>query len=193
VNPHRKQIVLWPSLVTRCRNFGTDIVAWYASEEGKASLSRSRSGDRGTECNPALQGQAKAGECAVAIFCRLSPEAAVKWTIGKADGGADLLLPRDGRPDVKTTETWKRFLVWSRNVNDLYWQKDFNLLISVSIDAKDWAQCWIEGFVTKQEFWQRKRIADGLIGKGLEPGTWFMPKAELNDAAQLPRRRAPLL
>lgn len=186
MNPHRKSVMLWPSLVKRCRKFGDDMAAWYATPEGKASPSRSRSGDRGTESNAALLGQSKAGECAVAIFCGLPPKTAVKWSVGKADGGADMRLRDNAKPDVKTTESWKRFLIWSRNVNDLFRSKQFDLLISVSINERDWSECWIEGFVSKQEFWQRKRIADGgRIGKGLERGTYFMDKAELHDAGVL--------
>jgi hypothetical protein len=182
----RKVITIDDALIAASRQYGVDLVDWYASDDGKRSASRSRSGDRGTERNPIRLGQSKVGECAVALFCLLDPRQVIKFDVGCADQGNDLVLPSGKLVDVKTTETWKRFLIWSKEVNDLYWSKRFDLLVSVTIDENDWRCCWLEGCLSKQEFWDRKQIADGVsIGAGLEIGTWFVRKNALRDPTPL--------
>ena len=184
MNPHRRCIRVDNVWVERGRAFGHEIVRYYANE-GRFSPSRSRSGDRGAESDPVRQGIGKVGECAVAILFNLDPEAAIKWTTGRADAGHDVTFG-DKQFDVKATESWKRFLVWSRDVNDLYHSKVFTHLVSVSVDQDDWSNCWVEGQVSKHGFFARKAIADGYsVGRGLEPGTWHMHKADLDDIADL--------
>ena len=97
------------------------------------------------------------------------------------DGGKDVIA-FGCRLDVKCTPTWKQWLLWSQAVNDLYWTKAFDVIVSVSIDDRDWSQCWIEGWLTKQEFFDYKKIADGSNDAGkLTRGTWFMDKQPLPD------------
>jgi len=173
-------------LVTRARTFGQDMVRWYANE-GRDSPSRACSGVWGAESDPVRQGQGKAGECSVAQYYGLDPLRAVKWTIGTADDGADITLPRGARLDVKTTESWKKYFIWPKSINHLYQQKKFDFLVGVSIDEHDWRWCFIDGYLTKQQFLERRKIADGVVGKGLAPDTWFVFKTELQDALELER------
>ncbi len=170
------------NLVRVSREFGEAMARWYESPEGRASLSRSRSGDWGAERDPIRLGQSKAGEYAVAVYFALDAKIAVKRSFGKADAGTDVKINSNLGSDVKTTPTWKRYMLWSREINDLYWSKQFDVLIGVSIDEDDWSQCWIEGWLTKQEFFDRKKIADGTNDEGrLSSGTWFIEKDELSD------------
>lgn len=162
------------SLITRSLEFAAALVAHYAA--GGSPMSRSRSGARGTEANVPIQQRSKIGECALALFFDLDPLTAVKWGL-VADGGTDVIIPVNLRADVKTTFP-PRLVIWSNNVNDLYWHKTFDVIVGVSIDPEDYRRCWIEGFVPKAYFYQHKQIANG-VNCGLERGTWFMPKADL--------------
>jgi hypothetical protein len=168
--------------IERAREHGHRLAQWYASPSGAASLSRTRSGDRGTEKNPARLGLGKLGEVVVAVHFNLPPETTVNWQHWHGgDGGADLVIG-EKKVDVKTTEAGKRWLVWSRNVNDLFYTKKFDVLAGVSVLEHDWTQAWVDGFISKQDFYIRKGIADGRgSGEGLERGTWFVPKAILID------------
>jgi hypothetical protein len=108
----------------------------------------------------------------------LDLDQAVKWSISIADGGWDLLGPRTTFIDVKTTFPNYR-LIWSVDVNDLYErEKAFHALVNVSIDPADFSRCWIEGWVSKRGFLQRKRVADE--SDGLDAGTWFLDKEDLD-------------
>lgn len=188
MNPNRKLIVLNPDKVRWSRDYGEAIVRWYDSPEGRASRSRSRSGEWGAELDPELQGQGKAGEYAVAQYYGLNPKTAVNLFAGRGgDDGIDVTITAAVAVDAKTTVAGKRFLIWSSAVNDLYWSKKFTALVSVSIDEYDWSQCWIEGWIDKKEFFERKLVADG-VNCGLTPsgrprlktGTWFMEKRDLH-------------
>lgn len=180
----RRAISLDDKLVTRARKFGIELARWYANE-GKHSRSRSRSGDRGAESNSALLGLSKAGEAAAALFFGLDPDVAVKWAVDRADNGSDLHLLSGQLIDVKATESWKRYVIWSRDVNDLYWSKVFDFIIGVSVDDNDWSRCWIEGCISKQDFFDLKQTADGTTPKGLQSNTWFIEKTKLFDATAL--------
>jgi hypothetical protein len=181
MNPHRKPVTLNPNIIRVSRQYAEAMTQWYASPEGAASASRSRSGDWGAEADPVRQGHGKAGEYAVALFYGLDPKTAVKRSIGFGDGGSDVTVTETKRLDVKTTPASRRWLVWSMALNDLYWDKKFDAMVSVSINDDDWSQCWIEGWIGKQEFLDRKMIADGVNDEGkLTRGTWFMRKADLD-------------
>ena len=182
MNPAREYVFVSRPLVDRGLKFGRDLAAHYAA--GGSPRSRARSGDRGTECNPLRLAQGKIGECALAIVALLDPDVSVRWDVRYADCGWDLELLGGTLVDVKTTFP-KYKLIWSRNVNDLYEEKHFSILVSVSIDPNDFCKCWVEGWVTKREFLARKAIADGA--NGLEPGTWFMEKADLRRIKSLVR------
>jgi hypothetical protein len=160
--------------------FGDELARWYAGP-GAHSPSRSRSGPRGTENNAARLGLGKLGEVAVALFFDLPPDEAVKWTCGGADKGADLELPvLQLRADVKTSEAWKRYLLWSNTVNDLYTGKQFDVLIGVSAES-NWQRCFIDGYIYKPEFLERKLVACDAVAPELEPGTWHIAKVALTD------------
>jgi hypothetical protein len=175
MNRNREHVAVQPLLVDAGLKYGRDIVAHYAN--GGSPRSRSRSGDRGAESNPILQAQAKIGEAAFALLCGLDPRKAVKWTVDHADCGWDVVLDDGRRVDVKTSIP-RYNLIWNRDVNDLFYEKQFDVLVSVSIDPNDFSQCWIEGWITKVEFYAKREIADGT-NSGLELDTWFMNKGDL--------------
>lgn len=186
MNPNRVAVILDANLVRISIAYGEAVVKWYASPEGRASASRSRSGIWGAESNPIRLGQGKAGEYAVAQFFGLDLETAVKRKFTVADNGHDIEITPSVLADVKTTPTFKRWMLWSLSVNDLYWEKRFNTLICVSVDEHDWSRCWIEGWMTKQEFFQSKKIANGTNDSGrLTIGTWFVDKSVLNNIKDL--------
>jgi len=180
MNEHRKLVVLNDNIVRVSRQYGEAMAKWYATPEGAASASRSRSGEWGAELDPIRQGQGKAGEYAVALHFALDLSTAVSRRISVADGGTDVTLAAGFALDVKTTPQHKRWLIWSRQLNDLYERKRFDYLVGVSIDDGDWSQCWIEGYISKVDFFERKKIADGISDDGkLSKGTWFIEKSDL--------------
>ncbi len=182
----RRLVTLDPNLVRVSREYGVAMAKWYATPEGAASPSRSRSGSWGAETDPIRLGQAKAGEYAVASFFGLDLKSAVSRNYGRADSGWDVRIADGKALDVKTTPQRKKWMVWSLELNDLYWKKSFDALVSVSIDEGDWSRCWIEGWLSKQEFFDLKKIADGINDEGkLTPGTWFVEKTEMRDIRTL--------
>ncbi|TAI59990.1 hypothetical protein [Bradyrhizobium sp. Leo170] len=178
-NANRKLVRVPSTLVARGFAFGKALVAHYAA--GGSPQSRARSGNRGTESNPVILGRSKVGEVAAAIHCGLDPDAAVKWSVDSPDPGHDLVL-NGARIDVKTTLPPFK-LIWSNTINDLYEQKQFDVIAAVSISERDWSCCWVEGWITKGRFYRQKRIADG--NHGLERGTWWLPKSELSNIDEL--------
>ena len=94
------------------------------------------------------------------------------------------MLENGLRIDVKTT--YPQFnLIWSNTINDIYDNKVFDVLVSVSINEKHFSECWIEGWITRDRFLRQKLIADGLGPPRLEPGTWFINKATLSNIDDL--------
>jgi hypothetical protein len=182
MNRNRKLVRVPQLYVDRGRQYGLDLVAHYAA--GGSPNSRARSGDRGTESNPILQAHGKIGEAAAAIHFGLDVETAVKWEVGYPDNGADITLRNGVRIDVKTTlRPFK--LLWSRDINDLYWQKEFDVLVSVSIEETDWSCCHIEGWITKGGFYHHKQVSDGVNCR-LQRGTWNVDKSILSNIIDLP-------
>jgi hypothetical protein len=185
MNHHRKLVILDANLVRISRQYGEDLAKWYASPDGVRSASRSRSGGWGAETDPVRLGQSKAGEYSVAVYFNLNTKTSVNRVVSAADDGKDITVGSIAI-DVKTTPTWKSWLCWSLAVNDLYWKKKFDVLVGVSINDQDWSQCWIEGWLSKQEFYERKKIADGICDRGkLTAGTWFVEKRNLSDISCL--------
>lgn len=185
VNKNRKFVQVPDALVDSGQEFGRLKVEHYGN--GGSPMSRSRSGNRGAESDPVRQAHGIIGEVACAIYLGLDPIADVNWDPAKSDSGYDVVLPSGLRIDVKTTLPPFK-LIWSRDVNDLYFKKRFDVLISVSIEDRDWSRCWIEGWITKNGFYQRKRIADGM-NCNLELGTWFVEKhtlSNIDDVLYLP-------
>ncbi len=180
MNSRRQQVTVPRVWIGKSIAFGKALVEHYAA--GGSPMSRSRSGNRGTEKNPLRLAHGKVGECAFALYCGLDPGSVIKFDVSYADPGWDITLLGGARVDVKTTfQNYK--LIWSNNVNDLYEHKQFDALVSVTINQNDFSHCWIEGFVLKTEFLRRKTIADGK--RGLESGTWFMDKGCLDPIDQL--------
>jgi hypothetical protein len=127
------------------------------------------------------------GEVIVAQYFNLDLETAVKWDVTRADAGTDITLLCGTRADVKTTETYKRFLIWSKEVNDLYAKKNFDVLIAVSVEDQDWSRCWIEGYVSKLIFWTDKLVADGAnVSKGFLARNGYK---RVGEASRSPGRR----
>ena len=131
-----------------------------------------RAHDPATEAlNPILfdKPTARSEKAAVAIYFGLDVEAAVKWAIDCPDHGYDITLASNNlRIDVKTTLPPFK-LIWSRDINDLYPQKEFHVLVSVSIEELNWSRCYIEGWITKGGFYRRKQIADGVNSRRWSP------------------------
>src|SRR5262245_35475196 len=122
VNKHRKFVQVDPLLVGKGRKWGIDMTEWYKTPEGQRRV-RACSGIWGAEKDPVVQGQSKVGEYAVATYFHLNPETAVDITIGIADRGGDIRLTYNFSADVKTTATYKLYLLWSQAVNEYYWKK----------------------------------------------------------------------
>lgn len=182
VNRNRRLVEVPQHYVDRGRQFGFDLVKHYAN--GGSPASRARSGGRGTESNPVLQAQGKIGEVALAIYFNLGIETVIKWGLDYPDGGYDILLASGVRIDVKTTLPPFK-LIWSRDINDIYFEKQFDVLVSVSIEEQNWSRCYVEGWITKGNFYRRKQIADGMNCR-LECGTWFVDKSILSNIDDLP-------
>lgn len=185
----RYEIILPPHYERLSRWYGEKIVKWYR-EDPRRCL---RAGGRGSEYDPVLQGMAKQAEFAAAIFTDQDPgdlgrRGVVKLNWKLPDVGWDIPSPTDSkRIDVKSSEDGKRLMLWSRTVNDKYWEKQFDYLLDVSVNANNWSQCWIEGYLTKKEFFERKFISrrDGDPYPGIERDTWYVFKDSLRDAADL--------
>jgi hypothetical protein len=184
----RKFIKLVPALVNVSRRYGVDVVAWYARDPRRTAMS----GQWGVELDPIRQGQAKAGEFAVARYLGVDTSTINVNHESGPDDGKDLIAHGIIRIDAKTTPTWKDFVIWPMPIRDSYHRKTFTHLVGVSINNDDWSECWIEGYMTKQEFWERKLIADGIVDRNpksgkamLAPGTWYVPKVWLNDIETL--------
>lgn len=181
MNRFRKPQIVPGYWINRSRDWAMQLAEHYAA--GGSPRSRARSGNRGTERNIGRLTQGKVGECALALLLQLDPERSLNWQM-YADAGTDIVSPLGIAIDVKTT--FPNFkLIWSNNVNDLYHrEKRFDVLVSVSILDHAFENCWIEGYVLKDEFFERKQIADGT-NCGLEPDTWFMEKSELANIEEL--------
>lgn len=190
MNANRKFQKVLDYYVERGVQYGKDIVAWYDTPEGQRSLSRSVSGSWGVERDPVRQAHGKIGEIATALYFMLDPLRIVKLNVGDGgDGGKDLRLNNGLRLDVKTTMPPFK-LIWSMAINHLYLEKQFDVLVSVSIDELNFSNCWIEGWITKQDFYDKKEISNG-INSNLTIGTWFMPKVVLSDMDILLRQHIP--
>jgi len=189
-NDDRRLVIVPQRYVKRAFDRAEEIVAWYASEEGQRSLSRSVSGPWGAERDPIRQSTGKIGEVAVAIFFNLDPETAIFWSAGTGgDGNSDIKLPRY-LVDVKTNVAQRKEFYWSMAVNHLFQSKRFDVLISVSYEDYKFQNCWLEGWISKQNFYEQKKIASKSDGTGLTPGTWYMNKRELLSIDSLLSTRA---
>lgn len=184
MNKNRKFQAIPAALVERCRDYGETVNAH------RSQNSLAVSGPWGADRDPVRQMWGKLGEVACALYFGLDPNSAVSW-IYRPDSGNDIKLPSNLLADVKTTMPWGN-LVWPKTLNHIFWEKRFDLLISVSLDQwGDLGRFWIEGYVSKREFFERKLIADGVSKPKLDKDTWYMPKRDLYDIGGLVKPARP--
>jgi hypothetical protein len=185
MNPHRSFSPPSSYWVHRCLEYGRAKVQHYANRHSPRSLSVS--GDRGAEKNPLMQAQGKLGEVAFAELCGLDPETAVDWELRDGDAGEDVRMPGGTLVDVKTNFD-QPSMYPSKDINHLLPRKRIYAFVSVSIDDRaDLSQCWVEGWVAKEEFLARHKVSAGRLdlGEPRQPGTWYMFKDELRPIREL--------
>jgi hypothetical protein len=185
MNPYRQHQPIAAHWVERAWQFGRDLEAHYAAGGSPNSAAVTGPWPIGAE----EFAHSKAGEVAAAVFFGFDPAMVLSWKGDRPDGGHDLVLPILGFElliDVKASDPPKN-LIWPATKNSFYWDVNFHVLLSVSVDPDDISQTWIEGFCTKREFYQHKRIADGISSPRLTAGTWWLPKNRLH-----PLPRSPL-
>ena len=166
-----KRIILPRSISNRCLRFGCEVVISYRVGNNDNSLSVS---SHDAENDPLLQAQGKAGECAVCLWRGGSIEQ-LNWQ-NRPDGGFDLMIDKY-RVDVKTIDINKRFLIWPINKRHLFHVKQFDVMILVKAALP--FEFHICGYVSKQRFAERHRVADAA--HPLSPGTWYMENSQLGD------------
>jgi hypothetical protein len=71
-------------------------------------------------------------------------------------------------------------MLWPLSKNDIWFDKHFDLMMSVSVDDDDRTRCWIDGFTTKDAFYRHKLVAGPDTHKKLIRGTWYMEKRNLH-------------
>jgi hypothetical protein len=187
MNPYRQYQPIAAVWVEQAWKFGHDLEAHYAA--GGSPNSAAVTGP--WKVDHVDFARSKAGEVAVAAFFGLDPAMALKWIANHPDDGHDLALPILGFDlliDVKASNP-EGNLIWPQTKNGFFWDVNFHVLMSASVErhGDDLSQVWIEGFCTKREFYQHKRIADGTSSPRLSPGTWYLPKRCLH-----PLQRGPL-
>lgn len=163
-----------------CARFGRALVAHYAN--GGSPRSRECAIDDADK-NPVLQTLGKVGEVAAALYFRLDPATAIRWDVSYPDSGTDIVLPNGIRVDVKASYPPFK-LIWPLTKNEFYSEKQFDVLLSVTVDDRDFSQCFIDGYITKAGFFKNKLIARPDISR-LIPGTWFVDKRTLSDPREL--------
>jgi hypothetical protein len=190
-NPERREQKIPKIWVQKSREFAEGMILWYASENGRNSRSRSVSGPWGAERDPKRQMNGKIGEVATALFFELDPADAINWNAEKdGDGNVDVLLSRSKfKLDVKTNSEKRPEMYSSMAVNQYYHQKQFDAFVSVSLDFNfdrdERTSCFIEGWITKREFFETKKIAAQNNSRGLTAGTWFVEKIDLQPIDRL--------
>jgi hypothetical protein len=110
----------------------------------------------------------------------MDPEKDVSWDAKLADGGCDIKF-QNVLLDVKTTITPYQSVIWSKDINHLLLTSRLDLIVSVSNDPQNGEDCWIEGYISKEEFFKKKSIAGEKTGGKfeLEEGTWSVLKSEM--------------
>jgi hypothetical protein len=188
MNPQRQYQPIAATWVERAWQFGHDLKAHRDNGGSPRSVAYTGPWKVGVE-EFAL---GKAAEVGCATFFGLDPERAVQWCVEDGpDGGYDVVLPVlnfDLLIDVKGSAPDGNVL-WPLTKNGIYWSKNFHVMLGASVDPEDLSQVWIEGFVTKREFFAHKRTADGVASPRLTAGTWYLPKRCLHP---LPRDRRAL-
>ena len=131
--------------------------------------------------------QAKTAEVAAALYFELQPLVDLSWTVERANL-FDIKLATGMRLDVKASLESGN-LIWPYTKNAIFLQLPFDTLVSVSLKSGDYQHCWVEGWISKDEFYARKKTADGVRAPRLDPGTWWMEKNELHNMAELKSQR----
>jgi hypothetical protein len=158
-------IVLPPDVVSKCRKFGEDLVAQYS--RGESPNSRAYS-SHGAERNIDLQTQAKAAECAFAIWLGVEINS-LHWSRGP-DLGADVEM-RGFQFDVKRSHEHSQWLIWPVAKNQIFGAKRFNTLVLARGTTPKFE---INGWIRKHEFFKHKQTAPA--GHKLTEGTWYIDK-----------------
>lgn len=156
------------TLMDRCQQFAGRMVNDYSAGRNQASLEVS---SHGAERNVELQMEAKAAECAFAIWAGLDPINDVHWE-RRPDSGFDLAIDRY-RIDVKHTYSHYKYLIWPVNKRHIFESKPFNALVLVKGEnGRYCVSCWM----LKSMF--RLICREANEGDPLTPGTWYIHQAD---------------
>lgn len=142
-------------------------------KQASAGATETRRSTRDAQHNSHLQAEAKIGEVVFALTFGLDYEHC--FTEGVRTRDWDFATPR-GRIDLKSCGLADRCLIWPVGKNGVFWTKDFDLLGLVKVDADAGCGRFV-GWVAKQRFWDRKRIAGER--HFLDPNTWHLLEDEL--------------
>jgi hypothetical protein len=180
-----------PAGLERCLEFGVNVVKDWQRPERAATRNRSW-GD--SDKDPLLQGEARIGECILALTFGQHPDI-LNWEIGKEDGGIDMTLDRDTF-DARTTKSDSaQFLHQTLNRGEVLAERiraDKLVLVQIKYDkAKGLCGGCCRGYATKALFLEKHLIADAsrpLRGDGqrqLSIGTAYMTFHQLYDINEL--------
>jgi hypothetical protein len=172
VIPRIRQQTLSDYWVDRCRQYGIQAAAGYASGRKSSAMSM-----YGVELDPVKQAFWKMGEVAACLEFGLDPETALDWS-DKPDDGYDLVLGSH-HIDVKTVEERMRLMLWpaTKTDFDFYRRKKFHWFVLVKGDGPSFT---ISKCIDKWGFYSMKSVATAGNTK-LEEGTWFMEQKHLWD------------
>jgi hypothetical protein len=143
---------------------------------------------RGSDKDPWIWSHARMGQCIGARHYRVVRES-LHWDTTKGpDRGYDFFVAEDGaRVDAKTTDHWKRYLIYSRAKvdpkSDSWRQLDFDRLILIKsyvMERPPQFQFQIWGHISKERFFRQCGWANGRFPHGLDPGTPYLEQNELD-------------
>lgn len=161
------------NLIARCEQYGHDIVDSFKRGENRGSLAVA--GDRGIERDPVKQGWARMAECSACFYFGLPMDGGHirPWT-PVPDEGWDIGY-RKWLMDIKHTPSLRhQYLVWSRDANQYYAAKRFDILVLVKGRPPLFH---VRGWIGKQDFYDESFVAGAE--HPLEPGTWAMHEERL--------------
>jgi hypothetical protein len=171
---------LEPYWIERSIWFGVDVVP---------SLTRgvSQTSVRDSDTDAWIWSHSRMGECIGARHFGVLRES-LDWDIGRPNRGYTFIVPdSDAKMSVKTTDHWKRFLIYSRarvSPNSDSWRKlDFDRLMLVKsyvMERPPQFQFQIWGHVSKERFFRECKWADGRWPVGLDKGTPYLHENELD-------------
>ena len=167
-----------PDLRRRCWDWAVEYLAKRPDCIGEAEPEGRKLGD-----NPQHVAKTKAAEVAMALVLGKHPINDVGFGVGRPDPGWDIQAG-PLRIDVKMTEhrnVGTACLFWPLNRNDVFEEKDFNVLALVRCEtvknergeerSNGWFQ--IRGWISKDQF-RRDMLVAGP-DHNLDNGTWYVP------------------